>query len=61
MLDAIQEVLNEGEWMVFQRFKLLGLTHMQIAEELDISVWASQKRLERAQQKLQKTFGDEWI
>ena len=45
----------------FQRFKLLGLTHMQIAEELDISVWASQKRLERAQQKLQKTFGDEWI
>ncbi len=53
IMEAARETLTEDEWHIFRRYVLNGYGHLRISKELGISVWASQKRLERIRKKLQ--------
>lgn len=52
ILETARDTLTEEEWYIFRRFVLGGAGHLKISQELGISVWASQKRLERIRKKL---------
>ena len=54
----VQSALSEEEWYLLKRITLEKATHMEVAKELGITVWAGQKRLERIRKKLQKEFPD---
>lgn len=58
IMELARETLTEDEWRIFQRYVLNGYGHLKIAKEMDISVWASQKRLERIRRKLQDVLPD---
>lgn len=47
VLCRMNEVLTPEDYYIFKRFFLEEASHLQIAKELGISVWASQKRIER--------------
>lgn len=52
----IEEVLSQDELHLLKRLTLDKATHKTVAQELSISVWDSQKRLERIRKKLRKVF-----
>lgn len=58
VLETIRKALSQEEYHLFQRYYLEGAHHIEIARELHISVWNSQKRLERIRKKLKKCFPD---
>lgn len=58
ILTTAREALSPEEWLLFQRAILGGASHIEIAKELGISVWASQKRLERIRSKLDECLPD---
>lgn len=57
-VEKIQGALSESELYVVKRLIYENATHKELAEELGITVWASQKRLERIRDKLGKIFPD---
>lgn len=56
MIECARKELTLEEFYVFKRIILDGVTHRDVAGELLISEWASQKRLERVRRKLKKFF-----
>lgn len=54
IISRLQNFLTEDEFYLYRRFALEGASHLQIAKEMNISVWNSQKRLERIKKKLKK-------
>jgi len=56
MIECARQELTLEEFYVFKRIILDGVTHRDVAGELLISEWASQKRLERVRKKLKKFF-----
>lgn len=54
----IQAALSQEELYILKRITLNKATHKAVAEELGISLWSSQKRLERIRKKLRKVFPD---
>lgn len=56
MVNIIEKCLTTEELQHLKRLTLDKATHLQVAEELGISVWTSQKRLERTRKKLRKIF-----
>ena len=52
ILKTIREVLTTEEYYLFHRIILNGASHMEMSVELGITVWSSQKRLERIRRKL---------
>ena len=54
ILKKLQQYLTQDEYYLFRRFRLEHASHLQIAQELNISVWTSQKRWERVKKKLKK-------
>ena len=55
-LDKIEKTLTPEEFYLLRRMIFEGASHLQVAQELDISVYASQKRLERIRDKLSAVF-----
>ena len=58
IIDRIKARLAEEEFLLLKRFALDGASHLEIAKELNITVYASQKRLERIRKKLYEEFPD---
>lgn len=56
ILGKLQDVLTPDEFHLLVRIVFQKATHMQVAQELGISVSASQKRLERIRKKLENEF-----
>ena len=54
LLDAIGALLPPEDYRLLCRITLEGATHLEVAKELGISVWSSQKRLQRIRKKLCK-------
>ena len=52
----IDGALNDEEKYLLRRFTFEEASHCEIAEELGISIWASQKRIVRIRSKLEKIF-----
>lgn len=53
---AIQSVLSKEEQYLLKRLIFEHASHKEVASELGITVWSSQKRLERIRNKLRKNF-----
>ena len=56
LLNEIREVLGPEEYYLFKRLIIDECGHFVAAAELGITVWASQKRLSRIREKLEKQF-----
>lgn len=52
----IASALSKEELYLLKRVTLDNVPHLKVAKELKISVWTSQKRLERIRDKLRKIF-----
>lgn len=59
VLAKIQAALSPEEFYLLRRITLDKATHKAVARELGITVWASQKRLERIREKLRRIFPDD--
>ena len=56
LLRQIKQVLTDDEYLLLKRLTLDGASHLQVAKEFHISVYASQKRLERIRKKLKQAL-----
>lgn len=54
LLEKIKKILTEEEYRLLKRLTIDGVSHVKAAEEFGISVYASQKRLERIRKKTKK-------
>lgn len=57
-LEKIQNALTPEEFLLLKRLTIDRASHLEVAKEFNISVYASQKRLERIRKKLHKIFPD---
>ena len=57
-LNEIQRVLSVEEWDLLRKITLEKRPYKNVAEELGITVWACQKRVERIRKKLKQYFAD---
>ena len=53
---GVTATLTQEEFYLLRRIVFESASHLEVAEELGISVWASQKRLERIRKKLEQAF-----
>ena len=58
LIKRIKSVLSASEFRLLCRFVFEDASHLELAREFGISVYASQKRLERIRKKLYKIFPD---
>lgn len=58
ILRTVREVLTEEEWMLLRRIALENAPYKTVAEELGITIWACQKRLQRIREKLRQSLKD---
>lgn len=56
ILANIEQHLTEDEFYLLRRVTLDRASHLEVSKELNITVWTSQKRLERIRDKLLKLF-----
>lgn len=56
LLAEIRRRLTPEELYLMERFAFDKASHLEIAQELGITVWSSQKRLQRAREKLSDLF-----
>lgn len=56
LMEQIKCTLKPEEYRLFRRFIFDKASHLEVAKEFGISVYASQKRLERIRKKLRETF-----
>lgn len=56
ILSNIEEYLKPQDFYLLKRIILDGASHREVAEELGITIWASQKRLERVRKDLTVLF-----
>ena len=54
ILTKLRAFLTEEEYYIFRRIRLEHASHLQIAKELNISVWNSQKHWERIKKRIEK-------
>lgn len=54
--DEIKHALTKQEYYLLRRIALEKATHKVVAEELGITVWDSQKRLQRIREKLYRIY-----
>lgn len=59
VIERIKNVLTEEEFTLLKRLTIDQAGHVEVAEEFGISVYASQKRLERIRKKLKKALSDQ--
>ena len=58
VMKCIREALTPEEFHLLKRLTIDRASHLEVAKEFGISVYASQKRLERIRKKLAKRFPD---
>ncbi len=58
-LEKIEQALTSEEYNLLKRLVFDKASHLEVAKELGITVYASQKRLERIRKKLRKKFLDQ--
>lgn len=58
IFEDARNALSDEEWYIFQRHIIDGASHLEIAKDLEITVWASQKRVERIRKKLKDVLPD---
>lgn len=58
LMELMESSLSPEEWYFLQRYAFEGASHLELAKELGITVWASQKRLERIRKKLREILPD---
>lgn len=56
LMNKIEQALSPEEYHLLKRIIFDNAPHMEIAKELGITVWASQKRWERVRKKLFEVF-----
>lgn len=56
ILEKIQSILTKEEYYLLKRLTMDRASHLEVAKELGISIYASQKRLERIRRKLRPHF-----
>lgn len=54
--ETIRQTLSKEELYILKRHVFENASHREIASELGITIWSSQKRLERIRDKLGKIF-----
>ncbi len=54
LLKLIESNLSPEEWYLLRRYAFEGASHLELAKELGVTVWTSQKRLERIRKKLRE-------
>ena len=57
-LREIRRVLSEEEWDLLRKITLEKQPYKNVAEELGITVWTCQKRIERMRKKLKQYFAE---
>lgn len=57
-LKEIRWVLSKDEWTLLRKITLENQPYKKVSEELGITVWTCQKRVERIRKKLKKYFAD---
>lgn len=57
-LKELRRVLSVEEWNLLRKITLEKQPYKKVAEELGITVWTCQKRIERIRRKLKKYFAD---
>lgn len=58
VLKEIRQVLSEEEWNLLRKITLESQPYKNVAEELGITVWTCQKRIERIRKKLKQHLAD---
>lgn len=58
LLESIKSALSPEEWHLLRRYVFEGASHLELAKELGVTVWTSQKRLERIRKKLREILPD---
>lgn len=58
-IEKIERALTREEYQLLKRLILDKASHLEVAKELGITVYASQKRLERIRGKLYKAFPEQ--
>ena len=53
----VREALSPMNYQIFVQVALNHVSHYKVAQQLGITVWDSQKRLQRSRQTLKKIFG----
>lgn len=57
-LKGIRQVLSDDEWNLIRKIALEKQPYKNVAEELGITVWTCQKRVERIRKKLKQYFAN---
>ena len=52
----LKKKLSEEDYYLFDRIVFQDASHLEVSKELGITVWASQKRLERIRRELEKDY-----
>lgn len=58
LLQVIRENLTEEEWTLLRRITLEKSSYKTVAEELGLTVWTCQKRVQRIREKLRHSMKD---
>lgn len=58
ILEEISKVLSPEDMYLLERLTLDKASHLEVSKEMGITVWDSQKRLQRIRKKLRKIFPD---
>ncbi len=58
LMELIESNLSPDEWHLLRRHVFEGASHLELARELGVTVWTSQKRLERIRKKLREILPD---
>ena len=56
VIEKVERVLTPEEYQLLKRLVFDRASHLEVAQEFGISVYASQKRLERIREKLYTVF-----
>lgn len=58
LLQIIRKVLTEEEWTLLRRITLEKASYKTVSEELGLTVWTCQKRVQRIREKLRQELKD---
>lgn len=58
ILEEIRKVLSPEDMYLLERLTIDKASHLEVSKEMGITVWDSQKRLQRIREKLRKIFPD---
>ena len=58
LLQTIRQVLTEEEWTLLRRITLEKASYKTVSEELGLTVWTCQKRVQRIREKLRQELKD---